>query len=207
MDPYRPDWPDLRRVAASIRRGGVAAIPTDTVYGLAANPFDRRAVATVFSIKRRPETLPILLLIDSLAQLDGIVREPPELFHRLAAEFWPGPLTMILPARDRVPAAVTAGTGTIAVRLPSAQIPRRLARLAGPITGTSANRSGRPAATTADEVKRQLGPDVFQEGLAYIIDGGRARSLRPSTIVSLTGKPRIVRHGAVPAGMLAAYLR
>lgn len=207
VDAFRPAWGALRRAAEAIRRGRVAAIPTDTVYGLAADPFQPRAVAEVFSLKRRPETLPLLLLIDSARQLDGVVAERPELFERLAAAFWPGPLTMILPAAERVPEAVTAGSGTIAVRLPAAEIPRRLARLAGPITGTSANRSGRPAALTAAEVKQQLGSRVGLVEQPLIIDGGRSRTLRPSTIVDLTGAPRVVRQGAVPAGRLERYWR
>lgn len=207
IDPHRPGWGAIRRAAEAVRRGRVAAIPTDTVYGLAADPFNARAVASVFRLKRRPETLPLLLLIDSPAQLEGVVAERPELFERLAAAFWPGPLTMILPAADRVPETVTAGTGTIAVRRPAAEIPRRIARLAGPITGTSANRSGRPAALTAEEAKRQLGRRVGVEEEPLIIDGGRATTLRPSTIVDLTEAPRIVRHGAVPAGRLARYWR
>lgn len=202
VDPHRPAWDVLRAAAARIRRGEVIATPTDTLYGLAADPFHPASVERIFRIKRRPETHPILLLIDSAAQLESVCEEPPALFHALASEFWPGPLTMILPATSRVPDAVTAGTGTVAVRRPAAPIPRRLARLAGrPLTGTSANLSGRPAARTAGEVATQLG-----SSLPLILDGGRSPSTSASTIVDLTGAPRIVRAGVISQARLRRYL-
>ena len=189
----------MRRAAAAIRGGGVAGIPTDTVYGLAADPFRREAVERLFRLKGRPESKPILLLVESVRQIEGLVSAFPEGFERLAARFWPGPLTMILPAARRVPEWITAGTGTVAVRAPGSVLTRELVRAARvPLTGTSANRSGRPAARTADEVRRQ-----FPRGLALIVDGGRARSAAPSTLVDLTGgELRVVREGAIPADML-----
>lgn len=202
LDPHRPSWSEVRRAAQKIRQGEVIATPTDTLYGLAADPFQARAVERIFEIKRRPETHPILLLIDSDAQLEAACEEPPELFHTLASEFWPGPLTMILRATERVPDVVTAGTGTVAVRRPAAEIPRRLARLAGrPLTGTSANVSGRPAAQTAREVQQQLGND-----LPLILDGGRSPSTLPSTIIDLTGRLRIIRPGVISEARLRRYL-
>ncbi len=179
------------------------AIPTDTVYGLAANPFLPGVAERIFRIKRRAETQPILLLVDSLEGLESLVHGVPAAFRKLAAAFWPGPLTVILPARARMPAAITAGTGTIAVRWPAAALPRALIRAAGsPLTATSANLSGRRAALTAAEVERQLGGRVD-----CIADGGRAPRLRPSTIVDLAGPYRIVREGAIPASRLWAVLR
>ena len=209
INRFRPAWNDIRQAAAAVRCGQVLAIPTDTVYGLAADPFNVSAVQRVFHIKRRPETLPILLLIGQNSQLDGLIEgPPPETFERLAAAVWPGPLTMILRASPRIPSIVTAGTGTIAVRLPAAPIPRALARLAGPITGTSANLSGRPAARTADDVKQQLASCVQSNRTPPdIIDGGPSRTLRPSTIVDLTGAPRILRQGAIPARRLEVLWR
>jgi L-threonylcarbamoyladenylate synthase len=203
IDPYRPAWPEVRRVAAVIRRGGVVAIPTDTVYGLAANPFLPGVAERIFRIKRRPETRPILLLIDSMDRLEGLVRDVPPAFRKIAAAFWPGPLTMILPAQARVPEAITAGTGTVAVRWPAAALPRALVRAAGsPLTATSANISGRHAAVTVRQVQRQLGGS-----LDFIVDGGRAPRLQPSTILDLTNGFRIVREGAIPASRLWAVLR
>ena len=202
IDPYRPQWPRIRRVAAVIRQGGVVAIPTDTVYGLAGDPFLPGVAERIFRIKRRPETRPILLLIDSLERLEGLVCAPPPVFRKIVAAFWPGPLTVILSASSRVPQAVTAGTGTVAIRWPAAALPRALIRAVGaPLTATSANLSGRRAALTAADVERQLGGSVD-----CIVDGGRAPRANPSTILDLTKEYRIVREGAVPAAQLRVFL-
>jgi L-threonylcarbamoyladenylate synthase len=178
------------------------AIPTDTLYGLAGNALDPRVAERIFRAKRRPENRPILVLIDSLERLEGLASGPTPLFRELAAAFWPGPLTIVLPAGPRVPAAITAGTGTIAVRWPAAPLIRVLVKAAGvPLTGTSANVSGRPPAVTAQQVAQQLGRSVD-----CIVDGGRAVRTAPSTIVDLTGEPRLLREGAVPAARLRAFL-
>lgn len=202
IHPHRPSWPVIRRVAQRIRGGEVVAVPTDTVYGLAGDPFRKGVAESIFEIKQRPESNPVLLLIDSLEQLSDVAVELPPTFRRIAAAFWPGPLTIVAPASRRVPAAITAGTGTVAVRLPAAPLIRRLIRAAGcPLTGTSANLSGSPAATTAEQVKRQLSGRVY-----HIVDGGRSPSRQPSTILDLTSEPRIVRQGAVRWTELAKYL-
>jgi tRNA threonylcarbamoyl adenosine modification protein (Sua5/YciO/YrdC/YwlC family) len=202
IDPHRPQWPRIRRVAAIIRQGGVVAIPTDTVYGLAGNPFLPGVAERLFRVKRRPETQPILLLVDSLDRLQDLVCDPPPVFRKLAAAFWPGPLTVILRASARVPEAITAGTGTVAIRWPAAELPRALIRAVGaPLTATSANLSGRRSALTASEVDRQLGGAVD-----CIVDGGRAPRTRPSTILDLTNEYRIVRRGAVPDSRLLRFL-
>lgn len=178
------------------------AIPTDTLYGLAANPFLPGVPERIFRIKHRPETQPLLLLIDSLDRLEGLVLSPPRAFRRIAAAFWPGPLTVILRATAAVPDAVTAGTRTVAVRWPAAALPRALVRAAGSaLTATSANISGRRAAVTAVEVQRQLGGAVD-----WIVDGGRAPRSRPSTIIDLSKEYRVVREGAVPASLLRPFL-
>lgn len=196
VDLLRPDPAVVKRTARVIRAGGVAAIPTDTLYGLAADPFRAAAVRKLFRIKRRPETMPILLLIDGLQRMEALVEQPPAAFRLLAARFWPGPLTMILPAKPGVPEAVTAGSGTVAVRLPRSALIRSLVRFSGcPLTGTSANLSGRAGGRSADEAARQLG------GLLdLLLDAGPVRRPLPSTIVDLSGRaPRIVRSGAVAA--------
>jgi L-threonylcarbamoyladenylate synthase len=199
----RPDWGLIRRSAALIRRGEVLAGPTDTLYGLFADGLRSLAVEQVFRIKGRPENRPVLLLIDSPRALRGLVRERSPALRRLIAKFWPGPLTIVLPAAGAVPDAVTAGSGTVAVRCPAAEFPRLLARAAGrPLTGTSANLSGRPPSASALEVNQQLGSRV-----TYIVDGGPSRLRRPSTIVTLAGEPRILREGAIPACRLLRYLR
>ena len=198
----RPTPAQVRRVARWIRGGAVVAIPTDTVYGLAADPFNERAVAEIFRVKRRPETVPILLLLDSAARVDELTSTLPAAFTRLSRRFWPGPLTIVLPASRRIPEAVTAGTGAVAVRLPASPFVRTLARaVGGPLTGTSANVSGRPACLSADQVNRRLGSNV-----PYIVNGGFWRMRRPSTIVDLTGEPRILREGAIPGRLVLGSL-
>ena len=158
----------------------------------------------LFRIKGRPESKPILLLIDSLARLERIARWRPKAFGPLAERFWPGPLTLVLPARTEVPDAVTAGTGTVAVRLPRSAMVRALGRAANcPLTGTSANRSGRAGGRSADEVVAQLGDRV-----PLVLDAGRARHAQPSTIVDLVSdKPRILRAGRIGAIEIERALR
>jgi len=202
VDRVNPQWPRLRLAAAAVRRGEVLAIPTDTVYGLAGNPFHAGVAERIFRMKRRRESQPILLLIADFEQLKRVAYETP-LLRPLAAAFWPGPLTIILPARESVPASITARSGTVAVRLPAAKITRALIRAASvPLTGTSANLSGRAPGRTAHEVNLQLGRCVY-----YILDAGRTRRSTPSTIVDLSGPPRIVRAGAIPEGRLRRFLR
>jgi len=202
IDRVNPQWGRIRLAAAAIRRGEILAIPTDTVYGLAGNPFRAGVAERIFRMKRRRESQPILLLIADYAQLGRVAHEV-ALLRPLAAAFWPGPLTIILPAKENIPEAITAGSGTIAVRLPAAKLVRALIRAAGvPLTGTSANLSGRAAARTAAEVNLQLGRCVY-----YILDAGRTRRAAPSTIVDLSGPPRIVRAGAIPEGRLRRFLR
>ena len=199
VDLLRPERAVVARAARVIRAGGVAAVPTDTLYGLAADPFNAAAVKKLFRIKRRPENMPILLLVDSLQRMENLVARTPEGFRSLAARFWPGPLTMILPARPGVPRAVTAGSGTVAVRLPRSALIRSLVRLARrPLTGTSANLSGRAGGRSADEADRQLGAL-----LDLLLDAGPAKRALPSTIVDLSGRaPRVVRSGAIPAAAI-----
>jgi L-threonylcarbamoyladenylate synthase len=185
----------IGRAAAAIRAGAVVAIPTDTIYGLAGNPFNAGAVQQIVRLKGRPESKPILLLVDSVRQVETLAVEIPAAFERLAARFWPGPLTIILRAAPAVPRWITAGTGTVAVRLPGSLLAREIARAAHvPLTGTSANRSGAAAALRAGQVGEQ-----FPRGLALIVDGGPARTSAPSTLLDLTGEPRVLREGPVPA--------
>ena len=184
----------LRRASSEIRRGRVVAARTDTLYGLLADACNEAALRRVFRAKGRPESKPILLLVDSKAQLARLVRYFPPEFAALARAFWPGPLTMVLPASSRVPSLVTAGSGTVAVRQPASPLVRCLARHAGcALTGTSANRSGRIGARSADEVVSQL-----RFRVPLVLDSGRVAQSSPSTIVDLTtpGSP-ILRQGRV----------
>ena len=186
-----------------LRSGGVAAIPTDTVYGLAANGLDESAAARVFQVKGRHERMPLPLLLASVDDLSLCCTDVPDSVRVLAEAFWPGSLTLVLRRSDAVPDAVTGGGDTVGVRVPDHPVPREIARwLGAPITGTSANRSGLPPATTAAEVREQIGDRVD-----YVLDGGAVRSGVPSTVLDLTGaEPSIVRAGAVAAEAIAKAL-
>ena len=183
-----------------LRRGGVVAFPTDTLYGLGADAFRPEAVRRVFEIKGRASGSGLPLLIADVGDLEVVARTVPELARVLAGRFWPGPLTLVLPRSHRVTPEVTGGRDTVAVRMPDHPIPLALARSLGhPITGTSANRSGGPDPVTAVEVRTLLGAAVD-----YIIDGGAAPLGSPSTILDLSaGRPRLLREGAVPREVLS----
>lgn len=195
IDPARLNRAAILTAAAAIRGGKVVAMPTDTVYGLAVDPFQPAAVLRLLRLKGRPPDKPVLLLVESVAQAEALAGPLPETFRRVVDRYWPGPLTVVVPASTRVPARITCGAGTVAVRMPGSIFARELIRAAGaPLTGTSANRSGKPAAVTARQVAEQ-----FPYGLTLIVDGGPARRTVPSTIVDLTGKPEVLREGAIPA--------
>ena len=203
IHPARPQWRRVRLAAAAIGRGELLVIPTDTVYGLAADPFCPAAVERIFHVKKRGKNQPLLLLIDSLEQLPQLVADVPPALPKIAADFWPGPLTVILPAGPKAPREITAGTDTVAVRVPAAPLTRAIIRASGGLlTGTSANLSGRPPASTAAEAARQFRGSVY-----YIVDGGPAPCRQPSTILDLSANtPRIVRQGSLPWTRLARYL-
>lgn len=182
----------LNRAVEVLRRSGLVAYPTDTVYGLAALPTDARAVERLFEAKRRAPDQAVPLLLASPTDLAQVAADVPDVARRLMHAFWPGGLTIVLHAGPgfRSPAV----GATVALRVPDHPVPRELARLlGGPITGTSANVSGGPEPLTADDVRSQLGDSVD-----LIIDGGRCRGDRPSTVVDCTVEPpRIVREGAI----------
>ena len=152
-----------------LRQGGVIAYPTDTLYGLGADPFSPRGVARVFEVKGRPATKGLPLLLAEIEDMDQVVRVKPPMAMNLAQAFWPGPLTLVLPGAPKVPKEVSGGgEGTVALRVPNHPVPRALARgLGGPIIGTSANVSGGPDPVTAWDVEQMLG-----QAVDYILDGG-----------------------------------
>ena len=185
---------EIERAVAVIRAGGVVAFPTETYYGLAADPFNREAVSRVFALKRRPPDKPVLTLIGAESQLPQLAASVPPIYRPLISAFWPGPLTLVFPARPDVPVILTGYTGTVGIRISSHPVARQLLAAAGqPLTATSANFSGQPAAVTAQEVVDQLGPDVD-----WIIDGGTTPGGRGSTIVGLEeGEVALLRAGAI----------
>ena len=180
----------LRAAAARLRRGELVAFPTETVYGLGANALDERAVAKIFAAKGRPGDNPLIVHVGDLKMLRRVIRRMPPLAARLAAQFWPGPLTIVLSKKSSVPSLVTAGLDTVAVRMPQG-LARDLVRLAGvPIAAPSANLSGRPSPTTAAHVAEDF-PDV------YVLDGGPTAHGLESTVVTLEPHPAVLRQGAL----------
>ena len=173
----------IGRASDIVSGGGVVAFPTDTFYGLGCDPFNASAVEKVFAIKKRRSDMPLLLLIDSIETAAKLSTELPDDFAKLAAVLT-GPLTIIVPAKDSLPPALTANTGTIGLRLPSMEFACKLAsKCGGAITATSANTSGGSNPLTADDVVNQLG-----DGPDLIIDGGKANPI-PSTVITLCEKP------------------
>ena len=193
-------WDEARTV---LRRNGVIAVPTETFFGLAVNPFQEEALARLFALKDRAPEKPVLLLVDGPERLNQVAREVPGLARRLMEEFWPGPLTIIFPGLPHLPRRLTGGTGTIAVRQPRQALTCRLiAALGFPITGTSANRAGGRPLARADEVAREFG-----DHLDLILEAGPCPGGLPSTIVDITKvPPRLVRAGAVPTAELAEIM-
>lgn len=183
-----------------IKQGGVIAFRTDTFYGLGADPFNSSAVARIKTLKGR-ENKPILLLISDIRETERVIVERTEEFNTVAAKFWPGPLTIIGKAVEDLPDEITAGTGTVGVRLPNDDVVRRLVRDCGGIlTATSANPAGRSPARSAEEVRA-----YFPEGLDLIVDGGEVTATEPSTVLDATiSPPRVVREGAIRATDITA---
>lgn len=182
-----------------IKQGGVIAFRTDTFYGLGADPFNRAAVARIRALKGRDDDKPILLLIADESEIDRLLTDPSPEFRDLAARFWPGPLTIIGKAVAGLPEEITAGTGTVGVRLPADATVRDLVReCGGALTATSANPAGRAPARSAQKVR-----SYFPEGIDLIIDGGEVTAINPSTVVDATSSPpRVIREAAIPAKLI-----
>ena len=191
-----PDNAETRAQAAScVAKGGIVAFRTDTFYGLGVAPFNRAAVSALLALKGREEGKPILVVISDKEIAARFISHSSPLFDALSTRFWPGALTLVGNARAEVPTELTAGTGTIGIRLPADEDVRAFVRAAGgALTATSANRAGEQPARTAVEVVR-----AFPHGLALIVDSGAARTEQPSTVVDATGeRPRLIRAGVVP---------
>ena len=188
----------IRRAVAVLRAGGLVAYPTDTVYGLAADPTNDQAVTRLFEAKKRLPDQSTPLLIASPHDLAKVAAEVPEVAERLIVTFWPGALTIVLRKAQSFHSRAVAGE-TVGLRVPDHPVPRELVRLlGGPITGTSANVAGGPEPLTAEDVRSQLG-----DAVDLVIDGGRCPGNTPSTVVDCTvSPPRIVREGAITRGEL-----
>ena len=177
-----------------LTNGGVVAVPTDTVYGLAACVFDTVAVKRVFDLKRRPEGMALPLLLAESQDLSRYAAHVPDVAWLLVERFWPGALTIIVRKVEEIADLASGGKSSIALRVPDHPIPREIVRgLGAPITGTSANRTGEPSATTSQGVIDQFGSDID-----LVVDAGATPAGRSSTVLDLTGKvPRFIRQGAI----------
>ena len=193
-------WDEARTV---LKRHGIIAVPTETFFALAVNPFQAEALVRLFALKDRTPEKPVLVMVNGPAMLPQVVREIPEVAHQLMARFWPGPLTIIFPSLPHLPGRLTGGTGTIGVRQPRQSLTCRLiAELGHPITGTSANRAGHRPCVRGDEVAREFGDD-----LDLILDAGDCPGGLPSTIVDVAScPPRLVRAGAIPPARLTEIM-
>jgi L-threonylcarbamoyladenylate synthase len=205
MNPTRllpASQPDaVEQALLILRGGGLVAFPTDTVYGVGALAFDGAAVESIYAAKDRPIEKAIPVLIADLADLDKVAVEIPAMARILAAHFWPGPLTLIVPKRPGLPEAVSA-TDTVAVRIPDHPVARALLRAAGPMAVTSANLSGQASPTDAEEVMRQLGGRI-----PLVIDGGVTPGGIPSTLVDCLGAdPIILREGPLTKAQILSAL-
>lgn len=202
LDPVK-DRTAYTEAATLLRAGEVVGMPTETVYGLAANALDGKAVAKIFAAKGRPQDNPLIVHIADQKQMYDLARTVPESAEKLASRFWPGPLTMILPKADCIPDEVSAGLDTVGIRLPSHPVARELIREAGvPLAAPSANTSGRPSTTTSSHVMEDLGGKI-----PAILEGGPCAVGVESTVVSLAGdKPRLLRPGGISLEQLREVL-
>lgn len=184
-----------REAQMIIARGGLIAFLTDTFYGLGADPFNRAALQAIFRLKGRDEGKPILVIASDMDAASRLIAERTPLFDLFSERFWPGPLTLVVRAARNVPEELTAGTGTVGIRIPAVEEVRMLVRACGgALTATSANPSGSQPALTAEMVL-----DYFPSGLDLIIDSGPAHLDRPSTVLDVSSEEaRIIREGAIP---------
>ncbi len=199
VDPRSPQSDVIDRAARCLRDGGLVAFPTETVYGLGANALDAEAAARIFVAKQRPANDPLIVHLASAADLPRVARDVPAIAFRLADAFWPGPLTLVLPRAAAVPAVVTSGGPTVAVRVPRHDVARALIAAAGvPVAAPSANLFSRPSPTSAAHVLEDLDGRID-----FVLDGGPCAVGVESTVLDLTTTPpRVLRPGAVTLDML-----
>ena len=196
------DDSSINQAIATLKGGGVVAFPTDTVYGVGVDPFQPEAVRELYRIKGRPIDKPIPILVGSVADVERVAQNLPPAFARLATRFWPGELTLIVEAKS-LPPEITAGGDTVGVRMPDHPLALALLqRFGGAIATTSANKSDEPPATSAEEVRSELG-----ELVDIILDGGPTTTRVASTVLDLSvSPPQIRRHGGISMDQLAPFI-
>lgn len=190
------------KAAELLKRGELVAIPTETVYGLAANALDANAVSNIFKAKGRPQDNPLIVHIASMKMLPPLVREIPDIAKRLAERFWAGPLTIIFPKSDKIPGVTSGGLDTVAVRMPESEAARDIIKKCGfPLAAPSANLSGKPSPTTAQHVFEDMNGKI-----PLIVDGGDCSVGVESTVICFKGdKIHILRPGGITAEMLSEF--
>ena len=200
---HSPDSEDIKKVAHILQDGGVVAIPTETVYGLAGNALKGECVRKIYQAKGRPSDNPLIVHISDISQWAPLVKEIPESAMALAEKFWPGPLTIILPKSDIIPAEICGGLDTVAVRMPSDEIARAIISECGfPLAAPSANTSGKPSPTSAKHVQEDLDGKI-----EAIVDSGECSVGIESTVITLTTDiPRLLRPGGITPEMLTEVL-
>ena len=198
-----PPWTSVSEAARLLKDGEVVAIPTETVYGLAGNAFEPKALAKIFAAKERPTFDPLIVHIADIAQLTDIAKDIPDSAYRLAEAYWPGPMTIILPKKDCIPDLCTSALPSVAVRFPSHPIAQAIIKESGlPLAAPSANLFKHVSPTTAEHVAAQLA-----DRIAGIVDGGPCSVGVESSIISLVGeKPTVLRPGAITPEMFAKVL-
>ena len=203
LDRTAADVPGVGDLAAALLAGAVAAYPTETFYALGAAALSKKGVDRVFRLKKRDSSKPLSFIVSDMDMVRDIASSLPQAFSVLAAEFWPGPLTVVLPAAAGLPDRVLGPGRTIALRIPPLTWLRSLVReMSEPLTATSANLSGEGELADPAEVKA-----LFDGQVDLVLDGGPAPGGRPSTVVNLAGdRPRILREGAIPASRIEAVL-
>ncbi len=203
MNTQRLSRGDTELAGKILKNGGIVAIPTETVYGLAANAFDPAAIKKIFEAKGRPQDNPLIVHIWEIGQLETLCRDIPPEAYKLASAFWPGPLTIVLKKKDCVPDEVTAGLPNVAVRFPSHPVAHEIIKAAGvPLAAPSANKSGSPSPTCAAHVLSDLDGKIDA-----VVDGGECGVGVESTVVSLIGeRPRLLRPGGITHEQLTAIL-
>ena len=194
---------DFHQAAHILREGGLIAFPTETYYGLAVDPFNESALQRLFAVKNRPSVKPVLVLIPTREHLGRMTDTVPAGAERLMDRFWPGPLTMVFPARKGLSDMLTGGTGTVGVRISPHHVPQTLLQIYdGPLTATSANRSGGKAAVSEKEVH-----EIFGDDIDMILGSGSTPGHKPSTLIGFSGHTiECIREGCIPCVEIMQFL-
>jgi L-threonylcarbamoyladenylate synthase len=203
IDPAHPRPEHIDEAAAIIKMGGVVSFPTRCLYGLGADALNPKAVGRIFEIKRRPDDKPLLVLVNNQKDLAGLVRSIPPMALRVMENFWPGRITIVFEAKDTLPVNLTAGTGRIGIRLTEHPVAKAIVKMVGgPITGTSANLSGKIGGFQSPDLN-----SILADQLDLILDAGPLKGGSGSTVVDVTGEfPRILREGEISSEEIFAVL-